>query len=239
MSQQAPTQASAIPEGQQPLDPNGGIDLNIPIRAINRSDTPVTWEYARVKYLLQPDQPTFVPYMAMVYYQGDPRAIDLPTGRQQEQYRRNEFARLRILHGVYEGNVQHNSWADIPQIDCYPINSDIPFNTVLRDPEGVNLTEQKRDNSQSQFLQRQLEEMAAQMRVMQGQLAQQQQADGSLAAAGIDPADLDRQAATSKAIAPEEATGQSMVGPSPSRRPPAPKTRTKPGEGPAVTKDGE
>ena len=219
---------------QQQLDGQGGVDLNIPIRAVNRSDKPVIWLYDRVKHTLMPNVPTFVPYMAMVYYQGDPRAIDHPGRPVQEQYRRNEYARLRIVHGVYE-NEDH--WARVPEIDCFPIDSDVPFATVLRDPEGATLAEDQRDNSQARFLQAQMEDMAAKMRAMQAQLAAQQQAEGATEAAGFDPADLDRQATTSRAIAPEEATGASMVGAAPERRSPVAKKRPAPGEGPAVTKD--
>lgn len=225
---------AASPSGLQQLDASGGVDLGIPVRAVNRSTSPITWVYARAKHILQPGQHTFVPYMAMVYYQGDPRAIDVPGGRQHEQFRSNELARLRIVHGIYEESEGHNKWDEIPLVECYPIDSDVPFATVLRDPEGHSLTEQRQDLGQTKFLQDEMERMAAQLRILQAQAAASQQSDAALGAAGIDPTDLDRAATTSKAISPEEATGQSMVGASPT---PRPKTRAKAGEGPAVTVD--
>ncbi len=232
MAQAAVTTAVA----QQQIDGQGGVDLGIPIRAVNRGTVPITWLYARVKYLLQPETPTFVPYMAMCYYQGDPRAIDRPGRPMHEQYRRNEYARLRIVHGVYENE---SAWEGIATVDCYPIDSDIPFNTVLRDPEGVNMGDTQRDDAEISLMRASMESMAQQLRVMQAQVAAKEQADGALSAAGIDPADLDRQATTSRALSPEEATGQSMVGQTPERRSPVAKTRPARGEGPAVTKDGE
>lgn len=212
------------------------LDEGIPVRAVNDSSEPITWRYARVKHVLNPGVPTFIPYLAMCMYQGDPRAIDLPTGRPQDQHRRNEYARLRVHCGVYEDDAK---WATVPHthVTCYPIDSDVPFNTVLRDPDGVNQADEKSSNSQAQFLQQKMEEMANQMRVMQAQLAMQQNAEGAIVAANIDPADLDRQATTSRAISPEEATGQSMIGARPVQKSQAAKKRPAAGEGPAVTKD--
>jgi hypothetical protein len=233
MSQQAATAA-------QPLDVSGGVDLNIPVRAINRSDEPITWKYARVKHVLQPGVPTFIPYLAMVLYQGDPRAINIPGGRITEQYRRNELERLSILHGVYENSER---WATIPLIECYPIDSDVPFNTVIRDPEGTNATPGNTGQpNQTAFLEQQLAKMADQMRVMQAQILVQNAATGAVEAAGIDPADLDKQDTMSKAVAPEEAGLAGMGGPHPERQDPASgsavtKKKLAPGEGPAVTRD--
>lgn len=213
---------------------DGILDTNIPIRAVNNSDEPITWMYANSKYVLQPHVPTFIPYMAMCFYQGDPRAIDHPGEDEARQYRRNEYAELRIRCGVYEDDAK---WATCPhtQVICYPIDSDVPFNTVIRDPEGVNQTEAKATNNEQAFLRNQMESMAAQMRVLQAQLASQQNGEAALSAAGIDPADLDRAATTSKSISPEEATGQSMVGQRPIQK--SGKARPKPGEGPGVTVD--
>lgn len=223
---------------QSPHYRDGQLDTGIPVRAVNNSSSPIQWMYDRVKYTLQPGVPSFIPYMAMCLYQGDPRAIDLPTGRDHEQYRRNEYARLRIFCGVYE---DESKWEDCIHtfVTCYPIDSDVPFNTVLRDPEGVNLADQKADNNQTQFLQSQVESMAAQLRVLQAQAAASENADAARRMADIDPADLDHQVTTSKAISPEEATGnaESMVGLHPVQKSQAAKKRPAPGEGPQVTKD--
>lgn len=221
---------------QQPYDASGGVDLNLPVRATldPAHPTPVTWLYARAKHVLQPGIPTFVPYMAMVYWQGDPRAIDMPGGRQHEQHRRLQREHLRVLYGVYENDER---WADIPTVTCTPIDSDVPFETVLRDPDGLSLAGTTESNNQLAFMQAEMERMAQSMRVMQGQIAVQKQQEAALEAADLDPADLDRQETSTRVATPEEATGASMVGPSPQRRAPAPK-------GPAtaaaaVTRDGE
>lgn len=225
---------------QQPLDASGGADLNIPVRATNNSTSPVVWKFARVKYVLNPGIPTFVPYLAMVMYQGDPRAINVPGGNSHQQFRRNELHRLSILHGVYENSAL---WAQLPDITCTPIDSDVPFNTVLLDPEGVNLNpENTGAPNQTAFLENQLADMARQMQVMQAQLQQQTQQDAALAQAGIDPTDLDKQDTTSKAVSPEEAGLPGMGGAHPERHDPAQgkivaKKPPAPGEGPAVVKD--
>lgn len=215
---------------------DGLLDENIPVRAVNNTDDPITWQYARVKYVLTPHTPVFIPYLAMCLYQGDPRAIDLPGDNPDTKYRREEYARLRIHCGVYENDA---AWDSCPhtKVDCFPIDSDIPFNTVLKDPEGVAQSGDRADNNQTVFLQQQMENMANQMRVMQGQLAAAQSADQARAVADFDPNDLDSQATTSKAVSPEEATGQSMVGAHPVQKSKAAKVRPAPGEGPAVTKD--
>lgn len=216
---------------QQPLDGLGGADLGLPVRAFNRSDEPIVWEYARAKHVLAPGVQTFVPYMAMVYWQGDPRSINLPGDKAHEQHRRLERERLRVLYGVYENEER---WADLPLVECYPIDSDVRFETVLHDPDGASLSEQTQTNNQVAFMQQELESMAQKMRVMQGQIEIQRQAEGALDVADMDPEDLDRQETTHRTVTPEEATGQSMVGPAPTR-----KTAPKAKAAAAVTRDGE
>jgi hypothetical protein len=218
---------------QQALDAQGGVDLGLPVRAVNRSDQDVVWQYDRIKYVIPAGGERMVPYMAMVYWQGDPRAIDVPGGRLHEQFRRQQYAHLRILYGVYEESEGHNRWADIPEVVCYPLDSDVPFNTVLRDPDGRNMMEQVDSSNDLRFMRDQMERMATQMRVMQANYEQQSQSIAATEAAGVDPADLERQETEHRTVAPEEATGQSMVGPSPTRRTPAPKGKA------AVTRDGE
>lgn len=218
---------------QQPLDAMGGADQGLPVRAINRSDAPVTWQYARAKHVLEPGVPTFVPYMAMVHWQGDPRAVDLPGERAHEQHRRLEREHLRVLYGVYENDER---WDNIPLVECYPIDSEVRFETVLLDPEGTSLSAVVESNSQVTFMQQEMERMAGQIRIMQGNIAVAQQQEAALAAADMDPDDLERQETEHRTVTPEEATGASMVGPSPQRRTtntPAPKAKV------AVTRDGE
>lgn len=220
---------------QQREDGLGGIDLSLPVRAINRSDAPVEWMYDRIKHVLMPEVPTFVPYMCMVHWQGDPRAIDLPTGRAHEQYRRHQREHLRVLYGVYENDER---WDEIPLVECYPIDSDVPFATVLADPEGNSLSGVSQTNNELAFLRAETERQAAALRQMQATLAAREGNEAAAAMAGMDPSDLDRQATESKAISPEEAN-VSMVGASPTRKSPVAKKRPAPGEGPQVTRDGE
>lgn len=220
---------------QQPFDASGGVDLGLPVRAVNSGDTAVTWTYDRQKYVIAAHSERMVPYMAMCLYQGDPRSINVPGGRQHEQFRDQQLRHLRVLYGVYEESEGHNRWDEIPahHVTCYPLDSDVPFNTVLRDPDGAGLEGQVEGQSQLRLMQDTMDRMAVSMRAMQAQIAQQEQIDGALANAGIDPDDMERQETTSRAASPEEATGQSMVGPSPTRRP-APK-----GDKAQVTRDGE
>lgn len=228
----SPSSFSAGTGGQQRLDEQGNVDLNMPVRAVNRSDSPVTWLYARQRHVLQPGIPTYVPYMAMVHWQGDPRAIDMPGGRLHEQYRRQHREHLRALYGVYEND---NKWAAIPLVECYPIDSDIRFETVLLDPDGTSVSQEAASATETEFLRAQLASMQSQMAHMATQIAVRENAADAQAAAGMDPADLDHQVTTSKAAAPE----QSMVGAAPERRPSVAKVvkRLAPGEGPAVTQD--
>lgn len=224
---------------QQPSDGLGGIDLQLPVRAENTSTQDITWQYANRKYVLPAGATTMVPYMAMVYYQGDPRSIDVPGGRLQEQYRRNEVERLRIVHGVYEHEEQ---WALLPTITCMPIDSDVPFNTVLRDPEGTGMTQPLTGTpDRIAFMEQQLEQQAAAMRIMQAELANQKLEDAAIKVSGGAP-DLDHQVTTSKAVSPEEVGLPEMGGNHPERKDPASgapvaKRRPEPGEGPAVVKD--
>lgn len=225
---------------QQALDAEGGLDLGLPVRAINRSDVTVTWQYDRRKYVIPPGEERLIPYMAMVLYQGDPRAIDKPGGRPHEQPRRQGLEHLRVLHGVYE---HEERWADIPLVECYPIDSDIRFETILHDPEGNSVSGVSAAQSESAFLRNEVERMAQQLRVLESRAALAGQQEAAIASSGMtaaDLADLDRQETSTRVASPEEATGQSMVGPSPERRI-APKGGRTAREGAdvPVTRDGE
>ncbi len=211
--------------GQQRLDAQGNVDMNIPVRAINRSAAPVTWLYAREKYTLLPGVPMYIPYMAMVYWQGDPRAIDLPGGRLHEQYRRQHREHLRATYGVYEND---EKWANIPLVECYPIDSDVRFETVLLDPDGTSLAPEMAEASEVNFLRNQLAAMQSQMAHLAAQIQVKENADDMAERSGMTSDDLDHQVTTSKAIAPEHP----MVGAEPTRR-----VAKKAGAKTAVTKD--
>lgn len=206
----APASTTSTTLAAQPLDGSGGADLNVPVRMVytpkDSADTdPFIVHYARQKYACYPNTPTFVPYLAMVMYLGDPRALNVPGGRPHQQARRMESERLSVHWGVYENS---HEWARVPDLKAYPIDSDIPFNTVLDDPDGVNMSSKAAEVAQSQFMQTEMEKMAAQMRIMQGQLAQQQAAEGAREAAGHDPnVPLDAQLTTSQTTAPESMVG--------------------------------
>lgn len=218
--------------GQQPLNDQGYVDMNLPVRAINRSDAPIIWEYARQKHVLQPGVPTYVPYMAMVYWQGDPRAINVPGGKLHEQHRRHQREHLSSLYGIYENE---EKWEQVPLVECYPLDSDIRFETVLHDPEGVHLQPQVAAASETEFLRKQLAAMQGQMQAMAAQIQMADATDAAVAASGIDdPADLERQATNTKSVAPDPAT--SLVGASPERRGAAARRPVAKGGAP-VTKD--
>lgn len=197
--------------GAQPTDAQGNADLNMPVRAVNRSDTEVVWTYDRQRYTLPPGVPVYVPYLAMRLWQGDPRAIDLPGGKLHEQFRRQEREHLRALYGVYENEER---WAQIPLVECYPIDSDIRFETVLLDPNGDCLSDTAQHASENQMLRDALARMQAQVATLASQVGMADEAEAAIAAAGLDPADLERQATDARTVAPE----QSMVGVGPERR---------------------
>lgn len=218
--------------GQQRLDAQGNVDMNMPVRAVNRSDKPITWLYAREPHVLMPGIPTYIPYMAMVHWQGDPRAVDMPGGRLHEQFRRQHREHLRALYGVYEND---DRWAQIPLVECYPIDSDVRFETVLLDPDGRSVSTEAASANETEFLRNQLASMQSQMAHMAAQIATRENATAAQAAALMGPEDLDHQVTTSRSVAPEH----SMVGAAPERRPAAKTLVKRPaeGEGPAVTKD--
>lgn len=216
--------------GQQPLDAQGNADINMPVRAINRSDSPVTWLYDRQRYVLMPNVPSYVPYMAMVHWQGDPRAMDLPGGRLHEQFRRQHREHLRTLYGVYEND---DKWNQIPLVECYPINSDIRFETVLLDPDGTSLSTESASASETEFLKRQLANMQEQMAHMAAQIQMNESSEAARTAAAMTTDDLDHQVTTSKAAAPEH----SMVGAAPERRSTKSVVKKQAARATAVTKD--
>lgn len=231
MSQTASSFADAT-EKQQRVQEQYGVNTDLPVRAVNRSDKEVKWGYANVVHILMPGVPTYVPFQAMVHWQGHPYAKDLPGGKLHEQERRQQREHLRALHGVYEND---DRWAAIPLVECYPIDSDVRFETVLLDPEGTSLSEETASASETEFLRQQLESMRSQMAHLAAQVKMNENAEAARASALIQTSDdLDHQVTTSKAIAPEH----SMVGAAPERRPGGKVVkRVAAGEGPAVTKD--
>lgn len=194
--------------GAQPLDGQGNPDIHMPVRAVNRSDEEIVWVYDRQRYRLPPGVAVHVPYLAMCLYQGDPRAIDKPGGKLHEQYRRQVREHLRTFHGVYENDER---WDQIPLVECYPIDSDIRFETVLLDPDGVALSGERADQSELEFLRSSLAAQQHQLAHLQAQIQMREDTQAAVDAAGLDHADLDSQVTTSKAAAPEH----SMVGAGP------------------------
>lgn len=111
------------------------------VRVVNTGDKLLPMEWNSRKYHLKPGGINYVPYDCMKYWCGDPRAFDVPNGRPHERFRTNEWARLRILYGIYENtsDVQLMT-SNLPSIEVYtPSGLRIP--TVLDDPEGLTMDE--------------------------------------------------------------------------------------------------
>ena len=66
----------------------------------NEGNTPIPLRYDGQRYVLQPNVPVPVPYLAMVCWLGNPSAVDRSRDDPSKRYRSNEVARMSTKWGV-------------------------------------------------------------------------------------------------------------------------------------------
>lgn len=196
------------------LDAEGGVDMGIPVKVTyipskEGDTTPFKMQYARQTYTLRPHLPTIVPYMAMVLYMGDPRAVDVPGDKQHLKHRRLEVERMRTHWGIYEDD---SRWENVPNLIACPIDSDEPFNTVLDDPDGIMLDGTPQPRSEVEFLRAEVERLTHATREMMSRFDAADNAQRARVAAGLEGEEFASQVAMTKAVAPEEMAGSMTSG---------------------------
>jgi hypothetical protein len=122
------------------VNERGEIDQFVQVRVVNNDRTPLRWQYANRWFEIpgvdDPDGKRnfeIMPYLAMVYYCGDPRAFDVSD---RFRNRTDEWSRLRTVYGIYD---KYPAMAHmLPNVSVYTTN-DKPIWTVLDDHEGTKV----------------------------------------------------------------------------------------------------
>lgn len=203
----APGRTNAQAYAEQQADGLGGVNLDIPVRIVYSTDDPdaqpFKMTYARRDYYAVPNDPrgVMVPYLLMCMYMGDPRAFDVPGDKMELKHRRKELERLRVHWGVYD---REEAWLTLPKLTAYPLDSDVPFNTVLDDPEGMNLDPTSIQVSETAYLREELERQKGMMMAMQAQLQMREMEQTARQASGLgDDGELVQQMTEQQVAAPE------------------------------------
>lgn len=111
--------------------------------------------YANQKYVIGPGEEIVVPYFAMVYWLGDPRAIDVGDRNSQPhlQHRTMEIDRLSTKYGTYGESWYPAEWEindenshlypearhkSLPKLEVTTVANERLY-TIIDDPEGTHL----------------------------------------------------------------------------------------------------
>lgn len=181
----------------------GGLSLtgpigNLPVRIDNNGDTDIVWKYNSESLVLPAGRSVMVPWMHMVRYMGDPRAIDIDDKR---RHRHRERMRLASLYGIYEhgelwrvgeapcGCYEHESTGRLITKDCTGhlpnvvarnLESGEQYMTVIDDPEGTSLAGVDPGASRMQQLEKMVESLSSQLLNLSSQLTSEQNANRAI-----------------------------------------------------------
>lgn len=161
------------------------------VRLVNTGEVPFDKMYASIRYSVPPGSEAFVPYAAVCMWLGNPIAVDF--GEPGKNYRSQEVARLRVLYGIYEQEVEppylddakevpnplagQPTWATrTPDVKVYDLGG-TELVTVVADPEGKGVTpdtftQAEKDNQADRIAQ-----LEAQLRQLTANLNQAPAAD--------------------------------------------------------------
>lgn len=191
------------------IDPSTGkINPYATVKIINNGPDTLVWTYGGTPFEIPGTQDPLrqnfavIPYELMVMHCGDPRSFDIP-GDDRFRERTNQWARLRILYGVYDNYPAEAN--RLPNVEVRTITSDLPIITVLDDPEGTQVNETRQTKDAVSQLQDLIAKQQQQIEYMQAQL------DGELKRRNQGPSN--RQALTAQQLADLQTTNDPSVVP--------------------------
>lgn len=166
------------------LDPRGQNTISemAQVKVYNDGPKSLIWEWGGERKEIPGTQdakgrPNYaiVPYHMMVYWVGDPRAIDIP-GNPRERARTHEFERLCVVYGVYENtnnlNPELGTTSNFPNVRVVTPTNEYPITTVLSDPDGETLNVAFQARNDVTHLQDVIAAQAQQMQMLQLQMDQ-------------------------------------------------------------------
>lgn len=148
---------------------------------------PFVDDYASQRYVIKPGEEAIVPYFAMVYWLGDPRAIDVGDRNSQPhlQHRTMEIDRLQTKYGTYGDAWYPNEWEineenshlypssrhqNLPKLEVTSMTGERLY-TIIDDPEGTHLMPATSTVVEQQNLAAAVSSMQAQIQALTAQLA--------------------------------------------------------------------
>ena len=148
---------------------------------------PFVDDYANQRYVIEPGAETIVPYFAMVYWLGDPRAIDVGDRNAQPhlQHRTMEIDRLSTKYGTYGDSWYPQEWEinednsdkypssrhrNLPKLEVTSMTGERLF-TVIDDPEGTHLSPATQTVTEQANTAAAIAQMQAQITALTNQLA--------------------------------------------------------------------
>lgn len=148
---------------------------------------PFVDDYASQRYVIEPGGETIVPYFAMVYWLGDPRAVDVGDRNSQPhlQHRTMELDRLQTKYGTYGDSWYPQEWEiNEENADLYPASRhrNLPklevtsmtgerLYTVIDDPEGNHLNPATQTVNENRNMAEAVVQMQKQIQALTTQLA--------------------------------------------------------------------
>lgn len=159
--------------------PTTMLQPNDVVQVTNLDTSEWTGMYNSQKYKMAPGGKCIAPFIAVCHWFGHPNAVDIDA---RNRYRTDEYARLRVVYGVYDDEDKFQSM--IPHVEVHDLEGN-KIITVLDDPRGDNLTPESSTVAEKQQLEIQMEAMRRQMMAMQAQMNQHNTALGL-----EDPGDL-------------------------------------------------
>lgn len=199
---------------------SGVLDDQFAVRIVNRDERRWKFGYANREYHLapagQPGDEAIVPYLAACLWFGDPRSVNLNTGKREQQYRDGEIQRLSVNYGLLDdqffvefddGPVRHTSpviidanrqleprpyingrHPNLPDVAVIDLRDGSEIATVIDDPTGAGLIVPTNADLEAQTLTEQVLRQQEQLNQLTLLLAQRDpQAAEDLAAQGLIP----------------------------------------------------
>lgn len=149
------------------------------VRLRNVGATDFKAQYANIPYTVRPGQETVVQFAAACLWLGHPDAVDVDEKR---RYRTDEYLRLMMRYGVYDGSPLPWETAK-PSVECFTLDGD-RLVTVVDDPEGKHLSPATSSLAERERMLDQMARMQQQMTAMQAQVDAKAREDASVANGG-------------------------------------------------------
>jgi hypothetical protein len=177
------------------------FDESVPVTVTNVGPVPLTFKYARRKFVFAAGESKMVPWLAMCLWFGDPRAVDRHPTKRSLQFRRQERDRLVVKYGLgtkplYSDDHEtvdnfrdpsgrdylivddpihpHNGQRrhpNLPAVRVFDVQTGNRVITVMDDPEAVTITGDQTARVEARDTEAQIQRLTAMVQELQTNLA--------------------------------------------------------------------